>query len=524
MTDYYINAGTGNDSLDGLSRTVSGGAGPWLTFTYAFKQLSAGDTLYVDGSTDFDNAGGTTVWPKIYTIGQQANYNDGTAVSPITVEQYSGATARIKGIGTSATNNGWFMKNYWTFRGLTFHQSQNIYFGDNVGGAPSYECKGLRIYDCTFQHTPNTTTSRVGTIGLLQVDDVIIQGCTFDNLRSRDLGRDWIAIRIRNANNVTVNGNTATDIGADFLHVADSFTITNLTVEDNNISIIRGYVERDEDGATVDPPTFAGVGETGIDIKSGPGPIYVQDNVIHGYRKSNPATQDTDGGYGTGIVFHQTLADGEYHIRRNLIYDCEQALVCAAFSTPGNKGIQIYNNIIVTDTADTDAYVASTTYSLRHTGAYDSIIENNTFWLKADITHEIFQFNGASDTIDFQNNIVSSTGASKNASGWSWSGTPNASDYNCFYQVTNVDADYTGANDISTNPTLDANYTPDSAWTGVNGGTSTGYSQDYYSSPRPGAGTSSTAYDIGAVEYQDDSSAPQPSPLPAYTLRRKISA
>ena len=44
---------------------------------------------------------------------------------------------------------------------------------------------------------------------------------------------------------------------------------------------------------------------------------------------------------------------------------------------------------------------------------------------------------------------------------------------------------------------------------------------DYNRNPRPGAGASGTAYDIGAVEYQDDS-ATITMPAMSYSLRRKI--
>lgn len=55
-----------------------------------------------------------------------------------------------------------------------------------------------------------------------------------------------------------------------------------------------------------------------------------------------------------------------------------------------------------------------------------------------------------------------------------------------------------------------------------NAGVNTGSGADYYNNPRPGAGASRTAYDIGAVEYQDDSGGSVSSAPHTYSLRRKI--
>ena len=55
-----------------------------------------------------------------------------------------------------------------------------------------------------------------------------------------------------------------------------------------------------------------------------------------------------------------------------------------------------------------------------------------------------------------------------------------------------------------------------------NAGYNVGTSYDYNNDQRPGAGDSSSAYDIGAVEYQDTSAAPVAGGSFRYSMRRKI--
>jgi hypothetical protein len=100
-----------------------------------------------------------------------------------------------------------------------------------------------------------------------------------------------------------------------------------------------------------------------------------------------------------------------------------------------------------------------------------------------------------------------------------------------------VGTDYTAATFTSTfsnvtdvvdsDPVIDASWIPGTGGSAYNAGatvTITGVDTDYdyYNNPRPGAGASNTAYDIGAVEYQDDSAAPVTAGTFSYSLRRKI--
>lgn len=117
-TNYYVST-AGNNSWDGLAPAyVSGTNGPWLTFTYADTQVSAGDTVEVRGGTYVEEV----IWDA-----------DGTAVDRITITNYGDEEVIIDGqdtlpdVGTYTylvRING----DYVTIQNITIHDSHRELF------------------------------------------------------------------------------------------------------------------------------------------------------------------------------------------------------------------------------------------------------------------------------------------------------------------------------------------------------------------------------------------------------------
>ena len=105
-----------------------------------------------------------------------------------------------------------------------------------------------------------------------------------------------------------ISGNHFIDVGADGIHVMDKegAFFSNIFIVHNQFEIQRPYRYRDETGAVVpeDQQPFDNVGENAIDIKQGPGPIFITGNSIHGFRASTTG-QDASGSNGAGIVLHK---------------------------------------------------------------------------------------------------------------------------------------------------------------------------------------------------------------------------
>jgi len=110
--NYYV-ATTGNNSNAG---TIGS---PWLTWQYAFNQLSAGDTLFIRGGTYY--ATGYSSGGNYY--GVKVNYLYGTSSEKIVVKNYLSEVPILD--GTNVTQNGMHFGinmddcSYWHLKGLT---------------------------------------------------------------------------------------------------------------------------------------------------------------------------------------------------------------------------------------------------------------------------------------------------------------------------------------------------------------------------------------------------------------------
>lgn len=130
-TTYYV-------STSGSNGNPGTFASPWLTWDYAFDQLSAGDILYVRGGT--------------YTGMQDTNYGvnisnqDGTAADTIKIYAYTGETPVLNcaGLSGATTHYGVYMSgcDYYHIRGLTVMNVREYNNG-------TYSSKGWEISNCT---------------------------------------------------------------------------------------------------------------------------------------------------------------------------------------------------------------------------------------------------------------------------------------------------------------------------------------------------------------------------------------
>ncbi|HLF26346.1 MAG TPA: right-handed parallel beta-helix repeat-containing protein [Anaerolineae bacterium] len=146
------------------------------------------------------------------------------------------------------------------------------------------------IRNCTFRN------GNEPPIVLADARNVLIEGSTFENIRTHVAGKGVHAINIacRSAcqiDNIVIRNNTFKYIGADGIQLGEEGrTISNVSIQ-NNVFI----------GSEA-------VGENGIDIKGVDGPIYVTGNTFQGFRPCEaPKTggsQDCTGSTGPGMVIH----------------------------------------------------------------------------------------------------------------------------------------------------------------------------------------------------------------------------
>src|SRR5581483_11126528 len=192
------------------------------------------------------------------------------------------------------------------------------------------------IRNCTFKN------AALPAIAIWSAKNVLIEGNTFENIRSHQAGIGVHAINIPcrvpcAIDNVVIRNNTFRSIGADGIQLGEeSRTIANVWIEGNQF-------EGSED-----------VGENAIDIKGVNGPIYVRDNLMHGFRpcqspKSNPpGTQDCTGSNGTAMVIHTGTsgAPNNVTVENNDFYDSTRGLeVSTGSSNIIIRGNRIYNNL-----------------------------------------------------------------------------------------------------------------------------------------------------------------------------------
>jgi len=129
-TQYYVNASTGSNSNDGLSATVGGGHGPWLTFRYAAEHtLSAGDVV--------NFASGTYTDPSNGMINFASSGSAGNPITFVSTSQYGAIITAPTG-AKNTYKLGLDAKSNVVFDGFEFTQA-------TLGDSASYDDKLIWI-------------------------------------------------------------------------------------------------------------------------------------------------------------------------------------------------------------------------------------------------------------------------------------------------------------------------------------------------------------------------------------------
>ena len=169
------------------------------------------------------------------------------------------------------------------------------------------------------------------------------------------------------------------------------------------------YSYRDENGNTIPPQLqpFNSVGENAIDIKQGPGPISITNNIIHGFRPTLEG-QDASGAMGVGITFHM-YASG-ITIRKNHFYDNVIHLSVdkgdIAPSDQPSRDVIISDNIFEDAVEPNGVYADTTqrTSGLRIANVSDVQAFNNTFLNHVGNNTELLFLDNISN-IELDNNL-----------------------------------------------------------------------------------------------------------------------
>lgn len=156
--------------------------------------------------------------------------------------------------------------------------------GDDSGGV---------IRGCVFRDGRNAA------IRISGATDILIEDCTFQNIRSLTAGVDVHAINIPSeAHRVTIRRNHFSEIGADGVQMGHASGPDGRIEPRGNpiteIHILDNVFVGGED-----------VGENAIDIKTTTGPIVVRGNDVTGFRPCDGDTQDCSGANGAGMVVHR---------------------------------------------------------------------------------------------------------------------------------------------------------------------------------------------------------------------------
>lgn len=293
-TDYYVHAGVGSNSNSG---TQPGAA--WADLEYALTQLRAGDRLHLRSGT----------YKKLHKIGELSN---GTRENPITLQPYQNEKPII-----SSDQRFWLLNNkWWVIDNLTFQGSDEMTLGQQpTPGTCNSFATDIVIKNNRFQHSSEHGMT------LRCAKRVTVVGNTFDNIRSRKANLDRLAIVLQSHNeDILIASNHFRDIGADGIQIGPHYA-RNVTISANTFEVVRPYVYRDLDGKVVAQSgrqKFGNVGENAIDIKGGPGPIDITDNVMKGFR-AKVSGQDSSGSMGPAVVVHFDAAG--VNLRRNRFSD-----------------------------------------------------------------------------------------------------------------------------------------------------------------------------------------------------------
>lgn len=494
MTVYYAKP-SGSDNADGLTVGTA-----WKTISFGAGQLGPGDELHLlDGTyTAFADMGSGT-------------HQSGTAVAPITIKAAEGSTPVITaGGGIEITN-----LDYWVLDGLVFNNNPAFTFGSAPG---ANFCNYWTIKNCRWEHCHRDTFS--GTVALRGANNFSFLNCEFDNLRSRQAGKDTFAILIGDvANDLLVQDCTFTDIGGDGIQSGAGTTMNNLVVRRCTFKIIRPYQYRAPvTGAPgADPGMLVpakntsyaciSVGENGIDLKAGTNPL-IENCTFIGYRPAvpdsvytvdyNPAVHgypvDCSGApFGSAVTLQQTTTGG-------IIRRCTFIDNCTHIRA-GGALLDEVSNCIFLDANDEMLTYRPTGTTLPAGISIPSIngikIENNIFHNSATpANYAHIHFETSAQNLTIRNNVFDN-GIPIRQDGFATFGGTNVINYNAWANiVTTLDPEMSGANDVTSNTlglTYGATVTIGGNSVLVGAGTNTGYATDRY-------GNSITSYNIGGLQ------------------------
>jgi hypothetical protein len=232
--------------------------------------------------------------------------------------------------------------------GETFdgYQKQPFVLKSDVDRDPTVQ-KVIR--NCVFRN------SDLPGIAIWDAQNVLIEGNTFENIRTHVRGKGVHAINIScpdhcSIDHVIIRRNVFRFIGADGIQLGDT---------GRNIRHVR--IKRNE---------FIGgedVGENGVDIKGVEGPIRVVANTMHGFRPCEN-NQDCSGSTGVAMVIHDGDPSGmpqNVIVKKNQFFDNIYGLTV----TDGAQAILVRGN----------NFSENSSIGLLVNDAYSIRIQDNTF-------------------------------------------------------------------------------------------------------------------------------------------------
>lgn len=284
--DLYV-ATDGNDSTSYTENNINK---PWLTFSHALYNLKAGDTLYVRGGTytpqyplwlysDYHNQ------TKGGDPNEVMNSETGTASNPVIIENYPNETPIIN-LQYVDTYINLDNKSYWTFRGLTFINSGQVF----------KVAQDAESFHNTFDKLTIKATKGGDNYGAIHVQAIRGDYTTITNSDiegpGQDVHQNTAAIYINRVNHLKILNNKISNapIGIYFKHVNEVTSASSTDIE-----VAYNY--------------FEDHGRTSLEWNGRFGKIH--DNIF-GPNTAAASINNSNGGAGGdyNIITHNTFIDG----------------------------------------------------------------------------------------------------------------------------------------------------------------------------------------------------------------------
>lgn len=456
---YYVDT---NHPQAADNRTHGSIDRPWKTLDYAFQQLQPGDTLLIRRGTYSNDEIKIT------------EENSGQADRPITIKAYPGEQVTLTDCGQIYFAGA----EWWTIEGIVFDDPgrRSFYEYIQIGQYKDLPwcdetniSRHITIRDCEFKH------GKGEAIMMWNATDILIEGCYFYDLRSRDAGKDLNAISVPYfGDNITIRNSRFEEIGSDGIQLGSQWWrsgayVGTVTISGNEMGVNRPY-----DGI------LGNVGENAIDIKGVSGPVVIAGNTIQGFRPVIEG-QDASGANGDGIIIHDYARN--IVIERNLFYDNTTHIMLGKHTQdPQAQDITIRNNVF--KEARSQGSIKGRALGVNTVS--NIAVYHNTFY-DNDFTIKSGDMNG-----EFYNNvIVGGQLIAYPTSDWE-------ANHNAWVEIAgNVPQTLLGAHDftISENSVLDSNLHPLSKSPLINAGLQVGVNEDFAGRPR-----SDGMPDLGAFE------------------------